>query len=439
MRSRTKRLLAILFLALGLRAGALTMLGDSFLRPTLSAALGKPTKSMPESDPDSYARFAHHLANDGVFGPSADDRSAYRPPLYSVLLAPFAGSYPLSHFGRLGIALLHLSASAVAVLLAWSIAERAGAGPWAWLAASMVAVDPLLIRQSALVMTETVFTALLLGLVAAWIKRPSEHRAPPPGCPPASRPSSTSENADACWSWRMLVGLLLGLCALTRPTAWVYWALLGVASVGRSGKHWLWCTALALAVCSPWVVRNIAALGTPILTTTHGGYTLWLGQNPVYYREVVVGPHEQWPNEAFLPWARENDRLTVGLRELAKDAVFRRQAIGWMLEDPGAALRTVVHHVWTFWRPTPTNGPSALRWSCGVFTMVLYLLALVGATRADTWRGPANALPLAPIAFTLVHAFYWSNLRMRAPIEPILAILAALGVARLLGGNRRQR
>jgi hypothetical protein len=29
------------------------------------------------------------------------------------------------------------------------------------------------------------------------------------------------------------------------------------------------------------------------------------------------------------------------------------------------------------------------------------------------------------IAITLVHAFYWSNIRMRSPVEPLLAILAA--------------
>ena len=36
-------------------------------------------------------------------------------------------------------------------------------------------------------------------------------------------------------------------------------------------------------------------------------------------------------------------------------------------------------------------------------------------------------------AETLVHAYYWSNIRMRVPFHPLLAVLAAAGVAALFG------
>ena len=58
--------------------------------------------------------------------------------------------------------------------------------------------------------------------------------------------------------------------------------------------------AVAL-VLSPWMIRNFAVFGEPVWTTTHGGYTLALANNPVYYRDVLNGPpgrvwtgHEQW-------------------------------------------------------------------------------------------------------------------------------------------------
>ena len=54
-------------------------------------------------------------------------------------------------------------------------------------------------------------------------------------------------------------------------------------------------------VISPWMIRNLLVFGEPVWTTTHGGYTLALANNPVYYREVLNGPpgrvwtgHDQW-------------------------------------------------------------------------------------------------------------------------------------------------
>ena len=36
-------------------------------------------------------------------------------------------------------------------------------------------------------------------------------------------------------------------------------------------------------VLSPWMIRNLLVFGEPVWTTTHGGYTLALANNPVYY------------------------------------------------------------------------------------------------------------------------------------------------------------
>ncbi|MFX9077435.1 hypothetical protein ABTN32_20465, partial [Acinetobacter baumannii] len=41
---------------------------------------------------------------------------------------------------------------------------------------------------------------------------------------------------------------------------------------------------------SPWLVRNWLVFGVPILTTTHGGYTLLLGNNSVFTQDVVQQP-----------------------------------------------------------------------------------------------------------------------------------------------------
>ncbi len=41
------------------------------------------------------------------------------------------------------------------------------------------------------------------------------------------------------------------------------------------------------------------------------------------------------------------------------------------------------------------------------------------------WRWPRIAAPMIVIGLTLVHAFFWTDLRMRAPIVPAIALIAA--------------
>ena len=44
------------------------------------------------------------------------------------------------------------------------------------------------------------------------------------------------------------------------------------------------------ALLSPWAIRNQLQFGRPIVTTTHGGYTLLLANNPEFYQWLRAGP-----------------------------------------------------------------------------------------------------------------------------------------------------
>ena len=49
---------------------------------------------------------------------------------------------------------------------------------------------------------------------------------------------------------------------------------------------------LLAAVCglAPWAIRNQIVVGRPIVSTTHGGYTLLLGNNPSFYDHLRTAP-----------------------------------------------------------------------------------------------------------------------------------------------------
>ncbi|QDU64654.1 hypothetical protein Pan216_55450 [Planctomycetes bacterium Pan216] len=388
MTGRTAGLLSCVALAITLRLGMAVVATDWL-----------------SDDRDDYIVFARCLAGSGVYGSSPDQPSAFRAPGYPLLLLPWCRHSTALVFG---VAALNLLASAVIVVATWRLVELGGFSGTAWVAALIVAIDPLLLQSSLLPMSETVFTALLVGLLFAWAERPSE---------------------GSAWRWRGLAALLVTAAAMTRPLAWAIWLLLGLACLltGRR-RDWCWITLAAIFLCLPWVVRNQVVLGRPILTTTHGGYTLWLGQNPVYFREVVAGPNATWPAASFQDWSLENTYRTRGKSELQRNDYYRDQALRWMIQHPRNAARSIGHHLVSLWGLAPNYGPRLGQFLCSVFYGIVFALAVLGLFQAKAWAQPFVILPVTIVATTAVHAVYWSNLRMRTPLMPVLAILAAWGL-----------
>lgn len=387
--------------AVAARVAALVLLGDSLLYA-------------PDADPDHYGRFAATLANHGVYGPHPEEPSAFRAPLYPVLLAPWSlGGRPAPE----AVFAVHLLVALWTVAVTERLARRLY-GPFAaGAAALLVAVDPILARQSTLIMSEPLSALLVASMVLFWVDAPSAR----------TRPRR----------WTILTGILIGAGALARPATWALWgAILPSALLERRIKDWMFATVAAIAVCLPWGVRNQLVLGEPILTTTHGGYTLWLGQNPDYYAEVVAPGRAAWPPESFERWSEGTAKSVSGMNETARDRALVRMAVEWMREHPTSAAQTCARHWKNFWALAPGYGPGAARMAGALFYGVVYFLAAATLFRPGAFR---SALPLwsVVLALSLVHAVYWSDARMRAPIEPVLCALAAGGADFLRQSRRR--
>ena len=218
-----------------------------------------------------------------------------------------------------GIALLHLALGAGTVWLTATAARGSGLSRnRALFAAFIVACDPVLVWQSRSVMTETP-TAFLLALGFAGLCRPG--------------------------TWGpVLGGAGLGLAALCRPSVLpgtlLTIAAAAIARPGAAGARLVragMIAAAVLIVLSPWMIRNFVQFGEPIWTTTHGGYTLALANNPVYYREVLDGPpgrvwtgHDQWI------WWDSVNRKTSGMSEAQADRFMRDEALRLARAEPAA-------------------------------------------------------------------------------------------------------
>ncbi len=155
-------------------------------------------------DRDAYLGIAENIVRgNGFCTPGATTPTAFRPPLYPLLLAAVMTILPTA----LAVAAINLVAGVWTVWLVDRMGVALGLGGWRHLAALFVAVDPLLLNATPQPMTEVLFTALTTAWLWAVIGSPSDgHRV----------------------SRAFLIGVLFGLAALCRPTIWPLAGLIGV-------------------------------------------------------------------------------------------------------------------------------------------------------------------------------------------------------------------
>jgi 4-amino-4-deoxy-L-arabinose transferase-like glycosyltransferase len=375
------------------------------------------------ADRDAYRRLAQTLYATGTFGvldPQGNPvATAYRPPLYPWLLSWLQGF----DSDLLPIAILHAILGACSVTLTYRIALRLGLNGLQSLAASaLVLFDPILLRQSTLVMTETLAT--FLGLFAWWLALFLD------------RNSKRGIAIGAAIG--LAIGATLGIACLCRPTA-LAWALLWGCSELRRNPLRASCLLLGcLLVLLPWWKRNQSEIGQGLWATTHGGYTLLLANNPILYEHWETSWSRQWDDDRFHAWwhaKRLEENVRAVTDEPASDALAN--ALGWQSIRANPVLffkACAIREGWMWaWWPAEHQAHWIVRVAIGIWYAITTTAGFVGLIRLLGRAGSepkfACWLPALTLAASLclVHAVYWSNMRMRAPIIPVISLLAVYG------------
>jgi len=80
-----------------------------------------------------------------------------------------------------------------------------------------------------------------------------------------------------------------------------------------------------------------------------------------------------------------------------------------------------------FWGVVPESAvyPALARWATLIWTVPLFCALALGLCERSVWRGRESQHRLRSLVFRSWHAFYWTDLRMRAPIVPAIALVAA--------------
>lgn len=300
-----------------------------------------------------------------------------------------------------------------------SKADSPRCGHWIglpFLAGLLVALNPWMIYFSSLLLSETLFTAMLAwGLVLFGL--PVERR------------------------WGLIGGMLLtALSIYVRPSALLLPVVLTIFSIwanhrdrspyNSSNSRWLvvrssvvWATGsliVTMLVLLPWGWRNHQhpAVQHWIWTTTNSGFTAYDG-----YQPAATGASDQ--------------RFTISMPQLQTMNEVQRSEylnkLAWQaaLDDPGRSLELMLLRVIRTWSPLPLSQQySRLVYILPAvfYSIPFFLLVLLGL-----WRGEmakmAKLFLLAPVFyFTLIHGLTVGSARYRIPVEAPLAVLAAAGL-----------
>ncbi len=404
-------------------------------------------------DPDAYGRLAVQWANSQTYGFGLADSghvrpTAYRPPFYPWLISWLVSD---GRMNLVALAGLHVWMGAATALLIHRLAIRFHLRP-AFLPALAVTVDPLLLRGSQLTMTETCVTFITVALWWLWTE-----------LEPAAGQNSLSDRKDriARWTTCVLFGTLSGCALLTRPTMlpWIgllfaVWIAKAIMQPGRRDVRYgaAFGSVALLCVFLPWPIRNSLQLGQAILTTTHGGYTLLLANNPVLYKHFrTEGLGRKWDEDAFHAhwanrraddpaaeefWFSKVDIATHApdIDEINDDRLANAAAKATIARSPSTFLISCIARIGWLWAPYPMEGGPLTRWLIGSWYVLWYSAAILGILQLGSqwlrWNWIAPALLL--LTLTGIHAIYWSNMRMRAPLMPLVYVIAWIPLSKQL-------
>ena len=352
-------------------------------------------------DEELHWQLASNLVERGEMV-SDDGRYAVRMPVYPLFLAAFAS---IGHYGILAARLGQALVGALATYLAYRFARTALGPRPALFAGLLVCCDPFTVFLCNTLLTEAVFTPILLALTTcAWYVVRRADRTP----------------------LLMLVGVaVLGpILMMTRASAaglvLVLWIVLWIAEPDRwrGTVRLMFYAATLFVLMLPWGLRNRAVIGSCAWLSTNGGHTLYDAQGP-----QADGSSDQ----TFL---KELPEL-VGLGEAERDQTLQRLAIEQMRADPARVLRLAWAKFKRTWNLIPNVAEHSEGTSAAIsaaFMACVLVTAAIGVYRSVKRRQLLRfhlVLWLPVLYFTLLHCIYIGSVRYRVPLMPLLELAAA--------------
>lgn len=261
--------------------------------------------------------------------------------------------------------------------------------------------------------------------------------------------------SPATWRWP-IIGLLLGLSAITRPDILLFvpvllaWMWLERKSV-LPAKPVVWMAIVLAGTLLPVdlvSVRNIVVGHDTVLVSYNGGVNFFISNHPNMEETLAIRPGSTWDKLILSPVA---EGIT---RPSEEDRFFYRSALRLMWQNKRATVTNFVRKLVWVWRGPEIRRNEddyyltrissiykALLWRSGNFGFpfgVIAPLALLGM--ALSYRRRELFLLYGYIATqVLMLVIFFPCSRYRAPMMPILLIFGAAAVFELVNLVRRKQ
>ena len=195
-------------------------------------------------------------------------------------------------------------------------------------------------------------------------------------------------------------------------------------------------TLMILLILSPWIWRNYLVFGRPLLRSNFG-LELKLGNNSG--AEAYMQIHGRGKIEMYHPIIKEDElKKYRKMGELAYTASAGNEALAFIRTHPYDFVQLTIQRILYFWvrdldLSKDLDGHFGIRSKKSAFTTVIYILPLpfmlLGLVIALRGQRPAGVLISYLILFPLV--YYITHVRQRYPfpVEPVMLIFAAGGLA----------
>jgi len=377
------------------------------------------------ADAQDYDHLATSLVETGSYADARGVPTSLRPPLYPAIVA---GIYRV--FGVHNLLAVHIFQTVLG-LITTVIVYRTGVEIYSRhvgvVAAAIVCFYPTLLGFNYQILSEVLFTffqSAVVLLATLVIKRESLQRL-------------------------VLLGIVLGLGALTRSILWLFTPLLAAYLFLVRGPG-LWnrfrCAAIPmtcfLLTIAPWAYRNTRVQETLTFIDVMGG------------RNVMMGNYEFTPMERSWAtisdvtgdraWNRVLAAANPGYRDLTQgqiDKLAMKYGIRFALSHPGLTFQRSLVKFFNFWQLEreliagsmggyfgPLSKPTIL--TTAVLICAAYVTVIFGAVFGAISVPPPDVrvrwMLVLTIAFPCaLHSIAFAHSRYHLPLIPILSIYAA--------------
>ncbi len=328
-----------------------------------------------------------------------------RPPLYTLFLM-----FVFSLFGhaRWKVVVAQALLQTLVCYLVYRLGKRfTGDSNTAKLAALLYAVYPQSMLYTSMYMTESLFALLII--LSAWVY--------------------FDVAAGDSGPKSLLLGILLGLSALTRPIAMLLFVPVCVLYLWR-GRHRtversrLFRNAVLVVLSfvltiTPWTLRNYAMTGKIIPVSSRGGHFL--------YSNTIADAEEERTDQIEAFGEADNSDPE------GRDATYLSMALSNILEKPHLFLANTVRTMLDFWHRGHSRAISVFN---GITNFFLLFLAVLGVVKYGRRTGVLlTVLVVYVLYFNLCYGLLHAISRYSFPVIPFVLIYAAYSVTVIPGGS----